>query len=160
MNRSEIMSRIRGRGNSSTEQRMISFFREKGISGWRRHRTILAPGGGLRYIRPDFIFPKERLVVLVDGCFWHGCKRCDRRPKTNTEYWLPKIRANRTRDRRATQVLESSGWRVVRIWEHALNGASTDDRRELYMAVARIVRRLQPHESSNPGRVVRPRAKA
>src|ERR1022692_4798425 len=117
MDRSEIMSRIRGRGNLSTEVRLVSMLREQRISGWRRHKTFLKPGDGLRYVRPDFVFPKIRVILFVDGCFWHGCPICYRRPKTNVEYWGPKIRANIRRDATATKAMRRLGWTVMRIWE-------------------------------------------
>jgi DNA mismatch endonuclease (patch repair protein) len=108
---------------------VVALFRSRKIVGWRRHRTLLRPGGGLRYIRPDFVFPKERVIVLVDGCFWHGCPTCFKAPKTNQHYWGPKIAANRLRDRTATRVLRQAGWKVVRIWEHDLSCASRALRR-------------------------------
>ena len=101
---------------------MVALFRKKRITGWRRHKTIFDPGGGLRYIRPDFTFPREKLLVLVDGCFWHACPRCSRRPKTNRGYWGPKLRANIKRDATATTILKAAGWRVIRVWEHTLTG--------------------------------------
>src|SRR5665213_2395848 len=112
MNRSELMSRIRGRGNLTTEQRAVTLFRQDRMKGWRRRRTFLEPGGGLRYVRPDFVFAKERVMVMIDGCFWHGCPACYRQPKSNLRYWLPKIEANRHRDRTANQVLRKAGWTV------------------------------------------------
>jgi DNA mismatch endonuclease (patch repair protein) len=71
-----------------------------------------------RPIRPDLVFPRQRVAVFVDGCFWHGCPDHGTRPVTNSEYWLPKIEANRGRDRRNTRALEAQGWTVLRAWEH------------------------------------------
>ena len=110
--RSEVMSRVRSRGNRSTELRMISIFRSHGISGWRRNRPVLG--------RPDFVFPAERVAVFVDGCFWHGCPRHYTAPATNAEFWRKKFETNRRRDRLVTRTLQRLGWRVVRIWEHSL----------------------------------------
>jgi len=103
----------------------VTLFRQHRIKGWRRHRTFLKPGGGLRYVRPDFVFAKERVMVMIDGCFWHGCPACYRQPKSNLRYWLPKIEANRHRDRTANQVLRKAGWTVIRIWEHQLTGTAS-----------------------------------
>src|SRR5262249_46138637 len=75
-----------------------------------------------------FLFPRERVVVFVDGCFWHGCPRCYRIPGSNSGYWSQKISRNRARDRRVTKELKSAGWKVLRIWEHALES----DRRPIY----------------------------
>jgi DNA mismatch endonuclease (patch repair protein) len=58
--------------------------------------------------------------VFVDGCFWHGCPRCYRRPLSNLKYWDAKILRNRQRDRTVKKTLQKLGWRVVRIWAHEL----------------------------------------
>ena len=70
--------------------------------------------------RPDFVFQKKRVVVFLDGCFWHGCPRCFAAPKSNVEYWAPKIAGNAARDRRIRAELRATGWTVVGIWEHEL----------------------------------------
>ena len=67
--------------------------------------------------KPDFLFSKERLAVFVDDCFWHGCPRCYRRPKSNRKFWDAKVDYNRKKDRRFTRQLRAKGWRVWRIWE-------------------------------------------
>lgn len=73
---------------------------------------------GRRPIRPDVVFPGARLCVELDGCFWHGCKRCSDGPRSNRNYWGPKIARNRERDAEQTQALEAAGWRVLRFWGH------------------------------------------
>lgn len=108
LTRSQIMARVRGRGNKSTEEKLARMFRQAGITGWRRHLHL--PG------TPDFAFPERRLVVFVDGCFWHGCPRCYTRPGTNRRYWDSKVAANRSRDRRVTRECRLRRWRVVHIW--------------------------------------------
>lgn len=110
--RSEVMSRIRGRGNKGTELLLVKLFREHQITGWRRHYPIAG--------RPDFAFRKEKVAVFVDGCFWHGCPKHGAKPKANKKYWLPKLQANIARDRKANRDLRGAGWKVVRIWEHDL----------------------------------------
>jgi DNA mismatch endonuclease, patch repair protein len=110
--RSEVMSKIRGRGNLSTEMRMIALMRTNGIKGWRRHHRL--PG------RPDFVFLRERVAVFVDGCFWHGCPAHYVEPRTAAAFWRAKISGNRARDRRNSRALRRLGWRVVRLWEHDL----------------------------------------
>ncbi len=110
--RSRIMSAIRSWGNRSTEIYLIKIMCWYNITGWRRN--WLLPG------KPDFVFPKHRLAVFVDGCFWHGCSRCYIEPKSNTEYWREKIRRNILRDRRNMCLLRTKGWKAMRIWEHAL----------------------------------------
>lgn len=110
--RSRIMSAIRGKGNQTTEVRLARLLRMAGIRGWRRHAAL--PG------RPDFVFSGAKVAVFVDGCFWHGCRRCCRAPRKNTEFWVNKIAGNRRRDRRVTAELRARGWVVLRLWEHQL----------------------------------------
>lgn len=110
--RSEVMSRVRSRGNKSTELRLISIFRENKITGWRRRQKLTG--------NPDFVFRKARVCVFVDGCFWHGCPSCYRRPSTSQEYWDAKVQRNMDRDRLVSKELRKLGWRVLRIWEHQL----------------------------------------
>ena len=107
--RSLVMSRIRGKGNKSTELALISVFKEFKITGWRRGSRLKG--------KPDFIFSKLRIAVFVDGCFWHGheCQRST--PQTHKKYWLPKITRNKERDAEVSRFLKSKGWRVIRIWE-------------------------------------------
>lgn len=114
--RSEVMSLIRSRGNKATELRLIEIFREHGITGWRRNQPLLG--------KPDFTFRRERVVVFVDGCFWHGCPRCYKRPKSNQKFWDAKIAANRKRDRLVNRELRRLGWRVVRVWQHQLDSSA------------------------------------
>lgn len=111
--RSRIMSRIRGRGNKSTEGRLARLLRQAGLGGWRRHLRL--PG------TPDFAFRKARLAVFVDGCFWHGCPRCYISPRQNGEFWRRKIDRNRSRDVRVKRALKARGWKVLRLWECRLS---------------------------------------
>ncbi|MCB1092674.1 MAG: very short patch repair endonuclease [Verrucomicrobiae bacterium] len=110
--RSQLMSRVRGKGNQSTEMRMIAILRDAGITGWRRNQDLAG--------RPDFLFRPERVALFVDGCFWHGCPKCYRRPKSNQAFWDEKIRKNTARDRAVNRELKRKGWIVVRVWEHEL----------------------------------------
>lgn len=110
--RSELMSLIRSSGNKGTELRLIAIFRDHRITGWRRNSKL--PG------KPDFVFPAHRLAVFVDGCYWHGCPKHYRRPKSNRAFWDAKIARNRQRDREVNRMLKNRGWRVLRIWQHAL----------------------------------------
>jgi DNA mismatch endonuclease, patch repair protein len=109
--RSAVMSRIRGSGNKDTELRMIALFRTHEITGWRRKQKLFG--------KPDFVFPREKLAVFVDGCFWHRHLNCKftYTPKSRVEFWLPKFRRNVARDRLVTRELRKAGWRVLRIWE-------------------------------------------
>ncbi len=128
--RSFVMSRIRSRGNERTEVALAKLFRRHKITGWRRQiqiRTSPRPsphssderGEGVK-VRPDFIFPKLRLAIFVDGCFWHGCPQHETQPKNNRAFWRRKFSRNKRRDLLVTRTLRKSGWRVLRIWEHEL----------------------------------------
>jgi DNA mismatch endonuclease (patch repair protein) len=110
--RSQVMSRIRGRGNKDTELALIRLFRTHRITGWRRHQPVFG--------KPDFIFRTARLAVFVDGCFWHGCPQHATKPRNNSAFWRSKFAANKSRDRLVSRILRSRGWRVLRIWEHEL----------------------------------------
>lgn len=68
--------------------------------------------------RGDIVWSGRKLVVLLDGCFWHGCASHGSIPKSNTEWWHAKIEKNRERDRRVDQMLGERGWTVLRYWEH------------------------------------------
>lgn len=110
--RSALMAKVKGSGNASTELRLIAVFRALGITGWRRKAKVLG--------KPDFVFPKRKLAVFVDGCFWHGCPLHATRPKQNVKFWREKLARNQTRDRLVTRTLRAQGWRVLRLWEHEL----------------------------------------
>jgi len=110
--RSEIMSKIRSRGNKRTELAMVKLLRANKIRGWRRHYPIFGT--------PDFVFPKQRVALFVDGCFWHGCPKCFRLPTTNTVFWKRKVEANKSRDKLVNFTLRKGGWKIVRVWEHQL----------------------------------------
>jgi len=107
--RSGIMRAVKSRGNKSTEIRMLEFFRTKKFSGWRRNYPVFG--------KPDFVFPKKRIAVFADGCFWHGHRCRNITPKNNSEYWREKIRKNKKRDREVKKHLSEKGWRVFRVFE-------------------------------------------
>lgn len=109
MSRSEQMSRIRGK-NTKPEMVLRSALWKAGL----RYRLGRAVTG----VRPDLVFPKQKVAVFVDGCFWHGCPLHYTRPRTSAPFWEAKLRANLERDARQTSLLESQGWQVVRVWEH------------------------------------------
>ena len=81
---------------------------------YRLHRHDL-PG------RPDLVFTSRRKVIFVHGCFWHQHtkKKCKlvRKPKSNTDYWLPKLEQTVKRDRKHRKVLKKENWDVLVIWE-------------------------------------------
>lgn len=107
--RSNIMQKVRSKGNKSTELKLIEVFREMGISGWKRNYPVKG--------HPDFVFLKKKVAVFVDGCFWHGHDCRNTRPADNQEYWQKKRERNIRHDKEITELFESRGWRVLRIWE-------------------------------------------
>ena len=121
------MRAVKNRCVKSTELALRARLVSAGIRGWRMYAAEL-PG------TPDFVFADERLIVFVDGCFWHGCPRCYRRPNSSQTYWDAKVRLNKRRDVRIARQLRRAGWRVIRIWECTL--------REPQRAVTRIVAAL------------------
>lgn len=66
----------------------------------------------------DVVFPRVRVAVFVDGCFWHGCACRATEPQSNSAFWKAKIAYNQARDRRNDAALAAAGWVVFRIWEH------------------------------------------
>lgn len=113
MKRSEIMRRIKSKGNKTTEWKIRSRLIQSGISGWKLNdKTIFGV--------PDFVFSQKKIVVFLDGCFWHGCKTCRSIPKNNSCFWLQKISRNKERDRKVNRLLRRNGWKVLRFWEHEL----------------------------------------
>ena len=108
------MSGIRGK-NTKPEIIVRSLLHDMGYR-FRLHRKDL-PG------KPDIVLPKWRTAVFVNGCYWHGHKKCDlfRLPKSRTEFWKEKIEGNRDRDRRNYSALLKKGWKTVVIWECAIS---------------------------------------
>lgn len=111
--RSLIMSRVRSANNLATEVRLIELFRLVGISGWRRKVKLFG--------KPDFVFPRHRIAVFVDGCFWHCCPQHSSQPDSNRAFWSAKLARNKQRDLLVTRTLRKRDWHVLRIWQHELN---------------------------------------
>ncbi|OZC69863.1 very short patch repair endonuclease [Rhodococcus sp. 06-462-5] len=82
-----------------------------------RYFVDRAPLKGMRR-RADLVFPKRKVAVYVDGCFWHSCPVHATKPRNNAQWWADKLAANVARDRDTDDKLLAEGWRVVRIWEH------------------------------------------
>lgn len=101
---------------TSAEQTVRQFLNNCGL----RFRKDSRPLPTLR-CAADIVFPKAKLCIFIDGCFWHGCPIHFRVPASNAAWWEEKIEANRVRDRRNDRLLQRSGWRVVRVWEHSLS---------------------------------------
>jgi len=82
-----------------------------------RYRVSWAPLTGVRR-SGDLVFTADRVIVFVDGCFWHGCVKHMKPPRTNSEYWVPKLEGNVKRDRGTDTMLVEAGWLPIRVWEH------------------------------------------
>lgn len=122
--RSSIMRAVKSKGARSTERRLRAAIVANGLRGWRMHADEL-PG------KPDFIFTESKIAVFVDGCFWHGCPKCYRRPNSSQSYWDTKVARNMARDKSRRAELRRLGWRVLRFWEHEVKASA-------FAAAARI----------------------
>src|SRR3989338_4707861 len=103
--RSYCMSRIR-----AEDTRPEIIFRKAiagaGIQGYRLHYKLLG--------KPDIVFPKRRIAIFIDGCFWHKCPKCFPDLSTAKRYWVNKIQSNIDRDIRVSKELKKTGWKVIR----------------------------------------------
>jgi DNA mismatch endonuclease (patch repair protein) len=112
---------------SELHKRGLRYFVDRApIQGWRR--------------RADIVFPRAKVAVFVDGCFWHGCPEHGTWPKANAEWWKEKIETNVRRDRDTDKRLEQAGWVSMRVWGH-------EDAREAADRVERKLRRKRPTAS-------------
>jgi DNA mismatch endonuclease (patch repair protein) len=124
--RSKNMAAIRSK-DTKPEKKVRTFLHAKGLR-FRLHPKDL-PG------KPDLVFPRYKLVVFINGCFWHGHSPCKiaKAPKSNLEYWVPKIQRNIARDASNKKALKKLGWKVITIWECSI----TDDQ---LVKLARAIR--------------------
>ena len=104
------MSRIRGK-DTKPEILVRQYLFSEGFRFRKNDKRY--PG------HPDIVLPKYRTMVFVNGCFWHGHKDCKYYtvPKSNTEFWVSKIKRNQERDRSDREELEKNGWNVITVWE-------------------------------------------
>ena len=118
--RSYNMSCIKGK-NTKPEEKVRKYLFSQGFRYRKNDKRL--PG------TPDIVLPKYRTVIFVNGCFWHGHQGCRYFvvPKTNTEFWMNKIDANRVRDIKKISELEAMGWRVIVIWECQLKTVNKDE---------------------------------
>lgn len=116
--RSEVMKAVKSKNTKTTELKMIQIFKELKISGWRRTYPLIG--------KPDFVFPKKRVAVFVDGCFWHGHDCRNVTPKDNSDFWSKKRVYNKAHDQEVNNLLSDKGWKVVRIWECELKNKNRE----------------------------------
>lgn len=109
--RSYNMSMIKCRDtNPEISLRKLLF--ANGVRGYRINYKLKG--------KPDVVFPKQKLAVFVDGCFWHKCPKCFVEPRTNKVFWKEKINSNIKRDKDVNKQLKKMGWKIIRIWEHEI----------------------------------------
>lgn len=111
--------------SKKTRSRIMRAIKGKHTTPELRLRKLLS-AAGLKYRlhygkhKIDVAFPRLKVAVFVDGCFWHGCPKHFKMPKSNKKYWVPKLERNIKRDKETTKALKRTGWKVLRIWEHEL----------------------------------------
>lgn len=126
--RSNIMSNIRSK-NTQPELQLRSKLHKFGYR-YSLHYKFISPN-----FTPDIVMVSRKVVIFIDGCFWHKCPKCYRQPKSNKKYWLPKIERNVQRDKAQDKWLKKNGWDVIRIWEHEI-------RKDLDGVLYKIVRQV------------------
>jgi DNA mismatch endonuclease (patch repair protein) len=97
-----------------------------------RYRVSAKPLAGLRRTA-DLVFPRAKVAVFLDGCFWHGCPEHHTVASANARFWADKVEGNRARDRDTDGRLQDAGWVSMRIWEH-------EDPQEAAQRVRQVVR--------------------
>jgi len=133
------MASTRGRDND-WERSLRSALHRRGLR-FRIHCRIVE--GTRRSV--DIVFPGPRVAVFFDGCFWHGCPKHGTWPKNNAAWWREKIETNICRDRDTDRRLISSGWRVVRVWEHEAIDTAADR-----ISVAVKAETIKPRTRAHP----------
>lgn len=113
------MARVRNR-DTSAEMAVRRELHQRG------HRYFVQRTIGSTRRRADIVFPRKKIAVMVDGCFWHSCPEHATHPKTNREWWAEKLARNVARDRETDHLLAEAGWTVIRIWEHESPSAAAD----------------------------------
>ena len=146
--RSRLMSRVRNRG--TTAERFVR--REVWVAGFRYRLNVRKLPGS-----PDLVFPRYHTVVMVQGCFWHGhsCRKGQKRPASNQEFWNRKLDGNMARDIANQAKLRELGWTVFVIWECSLNEGMTSLLEHLQVLRSKSASRNLPSLSANPNQLVR-----
>lgn len=109
--RSYNMSMIKSK-NTNPEFLVKQSIKRNRITGVSYHPPL--PG------KPDLAIKSKKVVVFIDGCFWHKCKKCFKEPATRRQFWIKKIESNVIRDKKVNSELGKKGWKIIRIWEHQI----------------------------------------
>ena len=109
--RSEIMSKVKSKDTKIE----IEFRKAIWKTGFRYRKN---PSG--YFGKPDLISKKNKTIIFIDSCFWHGCKKHCLLPSTRKKYWLPKIERNKQRDKEVNRYYKKLGWKIIRVWEHRI----------------------------------------
>ncbi|PIR80008.1 MAG: very short patch repair endonuclease [Candidatus Levybacteria bacterium CG10_big_fil_rev_8_21_14_0_10_35_13] len=115
--RSFNMSRIKS-SNTALEIMFRKYIWQEGVRGFRVKNKILG--------KPDIYFPKKKIAVFIDGCFWHKCPIDFITPKSNVEFWNSKISENLKRDKKINKLLKEKSVTVIRLWEHEVENNISD----------------------------------
>ncbi|ANE45246.1 DNA mismatch repair protein Vsr [Paenibacillus swuensis] len=129
--RRKNMQNIRSKG-TKLEERISKTLWRHGVRFRKNSKSL--PG------RPDISIKKYKIVIFLDSCFFHGCPEHYIAPKTNPEYWVPKIERNRRRDQQINEIYTNMGWKVMRFWEHEV-------KRNLESVVDMIVTSIKERKS-------------
>jgi DNA mismatch endonuclease (patch repair protein) len=111
--RSTVMRSIKGKNTWMEKMVSLALRKGKGMTSFKMNDGSL-PGS------PDIVFHSEKVAVFLDGCFWHGCPKCYKRPQSNQEFWDQKLENTKKRDVRNEENLKAEGWSVIRLWEHEI----------------------------------------
>lgn len=131
---SRVMRANKGK-NTSPEIELRKALRKAGYGSYRLHLKKV-PGS------PDISYPKQKVAIFVNGCFWHRCPICNPKPpKTHAEYWGPKFQRNVDRDMEKSGLLERQGWKVVVAWECEIKS-------DVNGIVNRIIGVLEEHDGA------------
>jgi DNA mismatch endonuclease, patch repair protein len=109
--RSKIMSSIKSKG-TKLETEVMKTLWKRGLRFTRNDNEF--------YGKPDIVIERQKTVIFIDSCFWHGCPQHYKRPKSNQQYWDEKYRRNTARDQDVNEVYEYNKWHIMRVWEHDL----------------------------------------
>jgi len=118
--RSYNMSKIKNK-NTNPEEIVRKYLFKQGLRYRKNDKRY--PG------KPDIVLPKYRTVIFVNGCFWHMHENCKKfvLPKSNQNYWYPKLLKNKLNDEKNIRLLESYGWKVIIVWECQLSKKNREE---------------------------------